>query len=64
MVGFVTVDEHSLLSVKRRLEEEEEEPYYSDEEEDEYDDDFIDDGDTTEDVSRHIRDIFGYDKRK
>lgn len=39
---------------------------YDDEDEDEYDsemDDFIDDGDE-EDVSRHIKEIFGYDKRK
>lgn len=27
-------------------------------------DDFIDDGDEEEDVSSHIRDIFGYDKQK
>ncbi|WAR02890.1 SPT2-like protein [Mya arenaria] len=51
--------------VKRPREEEE---YYSDEdyEDDEYDedDDFIDDGDANEDVSKHIRDIFGYDKSK
>jgi hypothetical protein len=37
-----------------------------DEEEDEYDedDDFIDDDDGGEDYSAHIRNIFGYDKRK
>lgn len=27
-------------------------------------DDFIDDGDCNEDISSHIRDIFGYDKRR
>uniref|UniRef100_A0A6P4F562 Protein SPT2 homolog n=1 Tax=Drosophila rhopaloa TaxID=1041015 RepID=A0A6P4F562_DRORH len=40
---------------------------YDDEDEDEYDselDDFIDDGDCEEDISSHIRDIFGYDKRR
>lgn len=38
-----------------------------DDEDDEYDsemDDFIDDGEDVEDVSRHIKEIFGYDKRK
>ncbi|XP_030380951.1 protein SPT2 homolog isoform X2 [Scaptodrosophila lebanonensis] len=38
-----------------------------DDDEDEYDselDDFIDDGDCEEDISSHIRDIFGYDKRR
>ncbi|XP_017067625.1 protein SPT2 homolog [Drosophila eugracilis] len=40
---------------------------YDDDDEDEYDselDDFIDDGDCEEDISSHIRDIFGYDKRR
>ena len=38
----------------------------SSEEEDEYDedDDFIDDDDAGHDYSAHIRQIFGYDKRK
>ncbi|XP_034489916.1 protein SPT2 homolog [Drosophila innubila] len=38
-----------------------------DEDDSEYDselDDFIDDGDCEEDISSHIRDIFGYDKRR
>ncbi|XP_022219105.2 protein SPT2 homolog [Drosophila obscura] len=38
-----------------------------DDEDDDYDselDDFIDDGDCEEDISSHIRDIFGYDKRR
>ncbi|XP_037726225.1 protein SPT2 homolog [Drosophila subpulchrella] len=38
-----------------------------DDDDDEYDselDDFIDDGDCEEDISSHIRDIFGYDKRR
>ncbi|KAH3891966.1 protein SPT2 homolog [Dreissena polymorpha] len=50
---------------KRKMDDE---PMFSDydDEEDEYDedDDFIDDGGDTEDVSAHIRSIFGYDKRK
>ncbi|KAH8387810.1 hypothetical protein KR093_009530 [Drosophila rubida] len=40
---------------------------YDDDDESEYDselDDFIDDGDCEEDISSHIRDIFGYDKRR
>ena len=38
----------------------------SEEEDDEYDeeDDFIDDDDAGDDYSSHIRQIFGYDKRK
>lgn len=38
-----------------------------DEDDSEYDselDDFIDDGGCEEDISSHIRDIFGYDKRR
>ncbi|XP_017156063.1 protein SPT2 homolog [Drosophila miranda] len=38
-----------------------------DDEDDDYDselDDFIDDGECEEDISSHIRDIFGYDKRR
>ncbi|XP_023166818.1 protein SPT2 homolog isoform X2 [Drosophila hydei] len=38
-----------------------------DDDDSEYDselDDFIDDGDCNEDISSHIRDIFGYDKRR
>ncbi|SPP86740.1 protein SPT2 homolog [Drosophila guanche] len=38
-----------------------------DDDDDDYDselDDFIDDGDCEEDISSHIRDIFGYDKRR
>lgn len=41
--------------------------YDYDDDDSEYDselDDFIDDGDCTEDISSHIRDIFGYDKRR
>lgn len=47
--------------MKRKHEE-----LYDSEEEDEYDedDDFIDDDDAGMDYSSHIRDIFGYDKRK
>ncbi|XP_017096205.2 protein SPT2 homolog [Drosophila bipectinata] len=40
---------------------------YLDDDDSEYDselDDFIDDGDCEEDISSHIRDIFGYDKRR
>ncbi|KAH8399859.1 hypothetical protein KR215_003659 [Drosophila sulfurigaster] len=47
------------MSNKRRI--------YDDEDDSEYDselDDFIDDGDCEEDISSHIRDIFGYDKRR
>ena len=57
----------SCTSVKRRHEEVES---HSEEEDDDYmdeydeDDDFIDDGGCADDVSQHIRNIFGYDKRK